>query len=56
VGAPVSLFTVRVVGIDEVDAGLQYDVSRDGRFLLNNLGDDTSPITVIVNWTPAPAN
>ena len=54
-GVPVALFTVRIVGVESVDDGLQYDVSRDGRFLLNNLSDDTSPITVIVNWTP-PAN
>lgn len=33
-------------------AGLQYDVAQDGRFLLNTVSDDASPITVVVNWTP----
>ena len=51
-GAPVALFAPKVVGIDSVDAGLQYDVTQDGRFLLNTIGDDASPITVIVNWAP----
>ena len=52
VGLPVDLFAPRIVGIDSVDSGLQYDVSKDGRFLLNSISDDTTPITVVVNWTP----
>jgi Tol biopolymer transport system component len=51
-GAPVTLFAPKIVGVDSVDTGLQYDVSEDGRFLLNTVSDDTSPITVIVNWAP----
>jgi hypothetical protein len=34
-GAPVALFSPRISGVDNVDAGLQYDVTRDGRFLIN---------------------
>ncbi len=51
-GAPVPLFAPKIFGVDSVDNGLQYDVSKDGRFLLNTVSDDASPITVIVNWTP----
>jgi eukaryotic-like serine/threonine-protein kinase len=51
-GPAVALFQPRVMGLDEVDAGLQYDIASDGRFLLNSEIDDSSPITVIVNWTP----
>ena len=33
--------------------GRQYDVTRDGRFLINTVLDDAaaSPITLIQNWT-----
>ncbi len=55
-GAPIALFAPKVVGIDSVDSGLQYDVSQDGRFLLNTVSDDASPITVIVNWAPQSPN
>ncbi len=51
-GRPTALFPPGVFGLDEVDAGLQYDIARDGRFLLNAESDDPSPITVIVNWAP----
>jgi Tol biopolymer transport system component len=51
-GAPVALFSPKIVGVDSVDAGLQYDVSPDGRFVLNTVNDDPSPVTVIVNWKP----
>jgi Tol biopolymer transport system component len=50
--APVALFSRDIVGSDSVDSGLQFDVARDGRFLLNTISTDTSPITVIVNWSP----
>jgi hypothetical protein len=50
--APVALFSRDIVGSDSVDSGLQFDVARDGRFLLNTISADTSPITVIVNWSP----
>jgi hypothetical protein len=51
-GPPSALFQPRVFGDDNVDLGLQYDIDKDGRFLLNTLSSDTSPITVILHWTP----
>jgi Tol biopolymer transport system component len=51
-GSPEALFQPRIMAIDEVDAGLQYDIAADGRFLINADTDDPSPITVIVNWAP----
>ena len=53
-GAPVALFPARLLGggVDNAQ-GPQYDVSRDGRFLVNTVLDDAaSPITLIQNWTP----
>ena len=53
-GAPVALFPTRIYG-GGVDNGLgrQYDVTRDGRFLINTVLDDgSSPITLIQNWNP----
>ena len=48
-GAPVVLFTTRMVGGVE----RQYDVTRDGRFLINTvLGDASAPITLLQNWRP----
>lgn len=55
-GAPVALFPTRILGggVDN-QQGRQYDISRDGRFLINTVLDDTSsPITLIQNWN-APA-
>ena len=32
--------------------GRNYDVTRDGRFLINTVLDEAaSPITLLVNWT-----
>ncbi len=53
-GAPVALFPTRIFG-GGVDSGQgpQYDVARDGRFLVNTVLDDaSSPITLIQNWSP----
>jgi Tol biopolymer transport system component len=51
--APVPLFPTQVYGGGADNAqGWQYDVSRDGRFLINTVHDDTTPITLIQNWTP----
>src|SRR5262249_4894476 len=51
-GAPRILFPVQVEG----DGGShpEYAVSRDGRFLVNQLLETTSntPITLILNWHP----
>jgi Tol biopolymer transport system component len=54
-GAPVMLFATRIVG-GGIDAqqGRQYDIARDGRFLINmeqETGD--APITLLQNWDPA---
>jgi serine/threonine protein kinase len=53
-GEPVALFRTRIYGggID-VQQGRQYDVTRDGRFLINMVLDDASaPITLLQNWKP----
>jgi Tol biopolymer transport system component len=53
-GVPAPLFKTRIYGggID-TGVGLQYDVSRDGRFLINTVLDDsTAPITLLQNWKP----
>jgi len=52
-GTPVTLFRTRVVGGGtDINQGIQFDVSRDGRFLVNTLLDDvgTAPITLLQNW------
>jgi hypothetical protein len=32
---------------------VEYDVSRDGRFLMNTLVEQTTPMTLILNATTA---
>ena len=55
VGTPVALFPTRIFGggLDN-QQGWQYDVTRDGRFLINTELDDAAPtpITLIQNWRP----
>jgi Tol biopolymer transport system component len=52
-GAPVALFPTRIFGGGADNGqGRQYDVTRDGRFLINLLDDASSPITLIQNWNP----
>ncbi len=54
-GTPVALFPTRIVGGGGDNAqGPQYDVTRDGRFLINTVLDDAvaTPITLIQNWRP----
>ena len=53
-GAAVTLFPTRIFGGGiENGLGLQYDVSRDGRFLINTVLDDPSgPITLLQHWRP----
>jgi hypothetical protein len=53
-GAPVALFTIRIVGGGgDVAQGRQYDINIDGRFLVNTvLDDDAAPITLLQNWQP----
>jgi Tol biopolymer transport system component len=55
-GAPKALFQVRILGggSNFVGRRQQYDVARDGRFLINVITDETSPspITLVLNWRP----
>ncbi len=53
-GAPVALFPTRVYGGGmDIAQGRQYDVTRDGRFLINTVLDEAAaPITLLMNWTP----
>ncbi len=54
-GTPVALFPTRIVGGGgDGNQGRQYDVTRDGRFLINTVLDDAAatPITLILNWRP----
>ncbi len=55
-GTPTALFQAHAVfgGASIVGITWQYDVARDGRFLINVLKSDvvTAPITVIQNWEP----
>ncbi len=49
---PVKLFNTHIYGggTDVAQRG-QYDVARDGRFMINTVLDDTaSPITILQNW------
>ena len=54
-GRPVTLFHTRILGSGtEAVVGTQYDVARDGRFLINTVLEETaaSPITLLQNWKP----
>lgn len=54
-GRPLTLFRTRIYGGGtEIAAGLNYDITRDGRFLINTVLDDAgaTPITLIQNWKP----
>ena len=53
-GAPVALFATRIAaGGEDSGSGRQYDVTSDGRFLINTVLDSaTGPITLIQNWNP----
>ncbi len=57
-GEPVTLFPTRIVG-GGADRGLgrNYDVTRDGRFLVNTeLTEAAAPITLIQNWNSEAKN
>ncbi len=53
-GAPAALFPTRIVSIGgAVVSPRQFDVARDGRFLINTVLDEaisSSPITLLQNW------
>lgn len=53
-GTPVALFQTRIYGGGtDTYVGRQYDVTRDGRFLINTvLEDAAAPITLVQNWKP----
>jgi Tol biopolymer transport system component len=52
-GSPIELFSTRIVGGGIGDLGRNYDVARDGRFLINTVLEDASlPITLLQNWRP----
>ena len=53
-GLPAALFQTRIVYSLSLGYGWQYDVTSDGRFLINvTTGEATaSPITLILNWAP----
>ena len=49
-GAPRVLFQTRIVAASFV--GTQYDVSADGRFLINSVPSNySSPLTLVTGWT-----
>jgi hypothetical protein len=53
-GTPVELFPASLAPTAGV-AKQQYAVSRDGRFLINQMVEaSTTPITLILNWKPKP--
>ncbi len=54
---PTALFTARIYGGGvDTQQGRNYDVAKDGRFLVNMVvGSPTTPITLIQNWNPEAA-
>ena len=54
-GVPTTLFQTRRVGdgLNVIGTSHQYDVSRDGRFLVNVEAESSvPPITLLMNWKP----
>ncbi|MEP6918761.1 MAG: protein kinase, partial [Acidobacteriota bacterium] len=54
-GAPTMLFQTRRVGggANVIGRGHQYDVTRDGRFLINVEAESSvPPLTLLMNWKP----
>jgi hypothetical protein len=54
-GMPVALFPTHIAGggLDVNTGGRQFNVSSDGRFLINTVLDSaTTPITLLQNWKP----
>jgi hypothetical protein len=52
-GNPEPLFQPRIATTPTSAYRAQYDVAKDGRFLVNVTANDstTSPITLLMNWT-----
>ena len=57
-GIPLALFSTRIVSSVGIGTNNrpQYAVSRDGRFLINQVVEEstTAPITLVLNWKPKP--
>jgi hypothetical protein len=54
-GPPEPLFRTRRLGggLNVIGRGPQYDVTADGRFLVNvDTQSTATPITLLLNWTP----
>ena len=52
-GKPAVLFQTRIVSATNASNQAEYDVSPDGRFLVNEWFDEVpTPITLILNWRP----
>jgi serine/threonine protein kinase len=54
-GAPATLFQTRRLGggLNVIGRSHQYDVTRDGRFLINvDVESSAPPITLLLNWKP----
>jgi Tol biopolymer transport system component len=51
-GIPMALFPARIVSGGSALFRPQYDVSNDGKFLINQPADESSPITIILNRKP----
>ena len=52
VGQPVPLFTARLGDVMNPN-GQQYEVSRDGKFLINTVMEEAeSRISIVLNWKP----
>jgi serine/threonine protein kinase len=54
-GAPLTLFQTRRLGggLNVIGRSHQYDVARDGRFLINvDVESSAPPITLLLNWKP----
>ena len=54
-GVPTPLFQTRRVGggVNVIGRGHQYDVTRDGRFLINVEAESGAPpLTLLMNWKP----
>ena len=54
IAGPVKLFDTQISGGGTVqNQNRQYDVGRDGRFLINSfIYDAAAPITILQNWKP----
>ena len=52
-GRAAALFRTQILGGGtDITVGMNYDVARDGRFLINTVLDNAAPITLLQNWRP----